>query len=134
MTIPKSEQDPELPAKLRAELPGILAWAVRGCLKWQTEGLREPACVVAATQEYRREMDTLGLFLEERVLVQAGHNLPKTALYQQYMQWAAENQLEHPLNKIVFGRQLAEKGFRDNTQGKLAWKDVAVRPEFLARC
>jgi putative DNA primase/helicase len=131
VTIPKAEQDPDLPAKLREELPGILAWAVRGCLKWQAGGLAEPGCVVAATQEYRKEMDTLGLFLEERVMAKPGHNLPKTAMYQQYFRWAMENQLEHPLNKIVFGRQLVERGFWDNTQGRLAWQDVAVRPEFL---
>jgi len=130
VTIPKAEQDPELPAKLWEELPGILAWAVRGCLKWQAEGLTGPACVVAATQEYREEMDTLGLFLDERIMAKPGHNMPKTAMYQQYMQWALENQLEHPLNKIVFGRQLVERGFRDNTQGRMAWKDMAVRPEF----
>ena len=128
VTIPKSEQDPELPAKLRKELPGILAWAVRGCLKWQAEGLREQECVVAATQEYRKEMDMLGLFLEERIMEAEGHNLPKTAMFQQYIQWATENQMEHPLNKIVFGRQLVERGFKDNTQGKLSWKDAAVKP------
>ena len=102
---------------------------MRGCLKWRAEGLTEPECVVAATQEYREEMDTLGLFLKERTVAKEGHNLPKTALYQQYMKWAMENQLEHPLNKIVFGRQLAERGFRDNTHSKQAWQDVAVRSE-----
>ena len=48
------------------ELPGILAWAVRGCLAWQeADSLREPAAVVEATQGYRDEMDTLAQFLEE---------------------------------------------------------------------
>jgi P4 family phage/plasmid primase-like protien len=134
VTIPKAEQDPDLPAKLRQELPGILAWAVRGCLKWRAEGLPEPPCVVAATQEYRQEMDTLGLFLQERTIPKEGHRLPKTALYQQYVQWAGENNLEHPLNKIIFGRQLAERGFKDGTMGRMAWQDVAVKPEFIAAC
>lgn len=132
VTIPKGEQDPDLPAKLRQELPGILAWAVRGCLKWQSESLKEPPCVILATQEYRKEMDTLGLFLDERIMEKVGHNLSKTAMYQQYVRWATENQLEHPINKIVLGRQLVERGFRDDTHGKLTWRDLAVRPEFLA--
>jgi P4 family phage/plasmid primase-like protien len=34
VVIPKGEQDSRLPKKLRAELPGILAWAVHGCLEW----------------------------------------------------------------------------------------------------
>jgi hypothetical protein len=39
ITIPSGERDPDLPNKLRAEWPGILAWVVRGCRKWQVEGL-----------------------------------------------------------------------------------------------
>ncbi len=35
VTIPKGERDPALLAKLRDELPGILRWAVEGCLLWQ---------------------------------------------------------------------------------------------------
>ena len=40
--IPSSERDPNLSSKLRAEWPGILAWAVRGCLKWQRNRLVQP--------------------------------------------------------------------------------------------
>src|SRR5690606_13257700 len=35
-------KDKTLPAKLLAELPGILAWCVRGCLEWQERGLGPP--------------------------------------------------------------------------------------------
>ena len=36
--IPKDERDEGLIEKLKAEAPGILAWAVRGCLAWQRGG------------------------------------------------------------------------------------------------
>ena len=32
ITVPPAERDRKFPEKLRAELPGILAWAVWGCL------------------------------------------------------------------------------------------------------
>jgi putative DNA primase/helicase len=51
----------DLKHKLRAELPGILAWAVRGCLDWQRAGLGEPKSVADATQRYREEQDTFGV-------------------------------------------------------------------------
>src|SRR5262249_13180590 len=42
-TIPADEQDKRLMEKLQAELPGILRWAVEGCLAWQCEdGLTPP--------------------------------------------------------------------------------------------
>jgi len=37
--IPEKQQDPKLLDKLIEEAPGILAWAVRGCLQWQQSGL-----------------------------------------------------------------------------------------------
>ncbi len=40
-------EDLELPAKLAAELSGILTWALRGCLDWQRSGLQPPAKVQA---------------------------------------------------------------------------------------
>jgi putative DNA primase/helicase len=60
--IPEGERDPELPNRLRAELPGILAWAVQGCLLWLESGLGVPDQVRAATDAYRRESDILGAF------------------------------------------------------------------------
>jgi putative DNA primase/helicase len=58
VTIPPDQRDPDLPAKLRAELPGILNWALEGCLAWQADGLTNPAAVEEATAEYRAEQDT----------------------------------------------------------------------------
>jgi putative DNA primase/helicase len=52
-------QDPGLSSALRSELPGILAWAVRGCLEWQRDGLGEPEAVRAATGDYRRSKTPL---------------------------------------------------------------------------
>src|SRR5205807_894309 len=38
VTITDAEKDKGLLSKLKAEAPGILAWAVRGCLAWQRDG------------------------------------------------------------------------------------------------
>ena len=54
--IPEHEKDKKLPEKLRAERSGILAWAVRGCLDWQKNGLGEAEEVRAATETYRAEI------------------------------------------------------------------------------
>ena len=40
--------DPCLGEKLCQEAPGILNWAIEGCLLWQSEGLRPPEIVQSA--------------------------------------------------------------------------------------
>lgn len=61
--IAAADVDQDLPAKLRAEAPGILAWMVRGCLDYLDGGLNEPDAVLQATEEYRQESDPLRVFL-----------------------------------------------------------------------
>src|SRR5215472_622486 len=55
-----ARKDPALPEKLKAEGPGILNWAIQGCLKWQQEGLEAPQAVAEATEAYAVESDSLG--------------------------------------------------------------------------
>ena len=64
VTIPAEKRDRDLGAKLLLELPGILAWAVRGCIEWQRVGLADPTLVQASTNEYRDASDTLAEFFE----------------------------------------------------------------------
>lgn len=52
MTVGEGQQDKNLGDKLAAEAPGILVWAVCGCLVWQQDGLGEADEVEAATKEY----------------------------------------------------------------------------------
>jgi putative DNA primase/helicase len=52
--------------KFRAELPGIMAWAVEGCLLWQREGLAPPPAVTEATEDYFNFEDFIGEWLDER--------------------------------------------------------------------
>jgi hypothetical protein len=71
VSIPPAQQDKKLPEKLRSELPGILAWVVRGCLQWRRKGLQAPEEVRQATGNYRSEMDVLAAFLEEYCILRS---------------------------------------------------------------
>ncbi|HEX7273271.1 MAG TPA: phage/plasmid primase, P4 family, partial [Casimicrobiaceae bacterium] len=66
VTIPPDRRDPELAAKLRRELPGILNWALAGCRAWIKRRLDPPPAVVNAVAEYREDMDILGQWIAER--------------------------------------------------------------------
>jgi putative DNA primase/helicase len=52
VTIPDDERDKELFEKLKAEYPGILNWALQGCLEWQKIGLAPPQIVREASEAY----------------------------------------------------------------------------------
>ena len=65
VTIPEAERDQALPDKLRAEYPQILAWMIRGAVAWRRGGLKPPASVVAATDDYFQDEDTFAQWLAE---------------------------------------------------------------------
>jgi P4 family phage/plasmid primase-like protien len=108
--IKDEEKDPHLPEKLAAELPGILAWAVRGCLEWQESGLQEPDAVKAQTEEYRQESDQIGQFIEECCYKSYNAQARAGDLYQTYCKWS-EDRRERPKTQQAFGRTLSERGF-----------------------
>jgi putative DNA primase/helicase len=107
--IPKDDRDKQLETKLRAELPGILAWAVRGCLAWQKDdSLREPAAVVCATQQYREEMDDIGQFLTEVCLLgQHYYKTQASTLLKAYHQWCGQT----TMTGKAFAQHLTDKGY-----------------------
>jgi putative DNA primase/helicase len=113
--IPQPERDKTLDERLQTELPGILAWAVRGSLEWQRLGeLGEPDAVVQATAGYRSEMDTMARFLDECCVTE---NLPEdakvkaSALASAYQTWCKRTG-ELPLANRAFITDLEERGYR----------------------
>jgi P4 family phage/plasmid primase-like protien len=125
VTIPENERDKDLFKKLQVELPGILAWAVRGCLAWQRDGLGEPAEVKAATEAYREEMDTLAGFFEDCCVLEPAAEEKAKHLYDAYVAWCVENG-EHPMKQRSFGMALAERGFRDRKSSTKAWRGLRL--------
>lgn len=112
VTIPEAERDPELPTKLQAELPGILAWAVRGCLEWRSRGLESPAAVVSATKTYRQESDALGEFLRVYCAFDPTERVARKALRAVYETWCEESGSE-PLGARRFAARMRERGATD---------------------
>ena len=125
--IPDEEKDPELASKLAAELPGILNWAIAGCLRWQRERLRIPQCVKAATEAYRAEEDVIGQFLDECTEKRPEARAGRTELYKSYQDWAEGEGINHPLTARRFNRQVEERGFRWlRSCGVQFWQGIAI--------
>jgi P4 family phage/plasmid primase-like protien len=128
VTIPEEKQDKQLPAKLRNEQPGILAWIVRGCREWLHEGLGEPKEVKAATEGYRSEMDVLAAFISDRCVVNPKANVGATPLYNAYKDWCDESG-ENKLTQTKFGLRLKERGFRNEKAQRVTWHGIGLRDD-----
>jgi len=69
VTIPAKEVNENLKDELAEELPGILNWAIEGCLAWQHDNLGTCKLVSDATADYRHDSDILGDFLEDKCVI-----------------------------------------------------------------
>lgn len=109
VTVAGQAADKAMPEKLAAELPGILAWCVRGALSWQEIGMEEPAEVTKETADYRDEQDILGAFLEETTVSLRDARVKASQLYAAYTRWAnAAN--ERVLTMMALGLAMKERG------------------------
>jgi putative DNA primase/helicase len=88
LTYKPPAPDLELPLRLREEFPGILRWAVEGCLAWQREGLRMPDGVRQATADYLSEQDLIAQWQAERCDAKAGAEAGSLDLYTDWKAWA----------------------------------------------
>jgi putative DNA primase/helicase len=112
-TVAEHEKDRDLPKKLRAELSGILAWAVRGCLAWRRDGLQEPEAVTRATRQYRGDQDTVEGFLHACCLQHPSAKAKSSLLFDAYVEFSGDKLL----TSKAFGDRLREKGFESKKGG-----------------
>src|SRR5438034_3841891 len=94
-------RDSKLREKLEAELPGILAWAVRGCLQWTRIRLGNAPEVEKATASYRRESDHLSRFLGDRCISAPGYQTGGRELYEAYVEWCDDKKEKPEYNKFL---------------------------------
>jgi putative DNA primase/helicase len=135
VTIPPNEQDKKLTEKLRGELPGILAWVVRGCSEWLRQGLKAPEEVRQATKAYRAEMDVLAAFLADCCVRGDDEEAFAGELWGAWKRWSEETG-EQTGSQKRFGGRLAERGFlnhRDSKTGRKVWSGLSLRPNWESR-
>jgi putative DNA primase/helicase len=103
--------DPSLKATLQAELPGILAWAVRGARDWYRHGLPQVAEVQTATEVWRAESDPLAEWLETACVERAEARTPFADLWESYLDWTERQRLpvKERLSRLSVGKRLTDR-------------------------
>lgn len=133
---------PNFDELLKAELPGVLRWAVEGCLAWQRDGLGDPPEIAASRAEYRSEQDDLGDFIDDELEVGPDRTAPvggddnPWSRYQQYVERTGVDKSRR-LGKHGFNDAMESRGFRRTTmkvEGKTpkVWTGISLRPRTSA--
>ena len=125
--IPEEKQEKNLEEKLKAEASGILNWLLEGALRWRREGLKVPAAILNATDEYRGEMDVIGNFLKERCVQEKELSIRIRELYKAYADWCDDNK-EHAISERFFTMRLKEMGYEQSRTAEARyWIGLALR-------
>lgn len=110
-------KDPDLGKKLKAEYAGILAWAVRGAIKWYENGLVTPATVIESTKVYRTDSDPLHEFFETHCEQDPNAEVDADEFYKAYTAHCKSRMMKayEILSSNRFGQRLS----REFTAGRL---------------
>lgn len=135
VTIPESERDHALPEKLRAEWPGILAWAIAGCLAWQRDGLNPPAAAVEATDDYLSEESAVGRWIEERCTLDSTNRelIATSELFDNWKQWSADrNEFCGSIKSFSQSLESITGVSRDRTAAVRGFRGIKLRGGYQA--
>lgn len=98
-----AKRDNQLGEKLQAEAPAVLAWMVRGAVRWHAEGLVVPEKVRDAGAEYLADHDDLALWLGE-CCIRTGE-AKASELYSSFKLWK-ERRGEHAQSQTAWSQRL----------------------------
>jgi putative DNA primase/helicase len=142
--VPKHLRDPKVKAHLRDPSlagPAILQWLLKGCLDWQHDGLKIPAVVQQATDEYRASQDSFGDFISDRCVLAPDAWVSSEELHEDYDAWLSdrgEGWLNgDSLTDKAFAKKLRRFGSlpRKSTGGVRGWSGIRLdrdKPSFDA--
>lgn len=122
-----TKPDKRLPERLRAELPGILNWALEGAAAWHRDGLPLPTAVRDATQDYRATQDTVGQFIDSCCQLAPAATISPTHLYSSYADYCTDEGAE-PLPRPQFKKALEARGLdqQKRAKGIRRWAGIGI--------
>lgn len=120
MTAHITNKDPRLLDKLMTERDGILHKIIEGALEYQKHGLQIPQIVNDSRRAYQEDMDTVGQFLEDMMVVtnEKKDRVTNEQLYGIYDQWNQNYQLS--LSHQGLSKELVQRGFE-------RWRNSSAR-------
>ena len=128
----KDRRDPYLKNRLQTpeSLSGVLNWCIEGLQAIRAEGFKEPPAVVQATDEYRRKMDKLAQFLDEKAELNPAFEVTLEALHTAFVNWCYASGLMSvsvpKFKELLEERQIFTKRKRPAGSGRAGRQQVYV--------
>lgn len=129
-TIKPQKPDKELSKKLEAEYPGILQWAIEGCLDWQKNGLIRPKSVTIATNKYFAEQNVLQQWMDQFCEVDLDNSYlfePAKSLFASYAKFLNDYG-ENKTTMKAFSQALQREGFvNDRSKHGVYYRHIRLK-------
>ena len=103
--------DPNLTAKLIAELPGILNMALGAYAAALVNGFTLPASCAQAREAWRLEADQVAQFVDDQCVRHEGSKVAFSLLYAKYKGWCDDNGINKSLTAKSFRERLDRLGY-----------------------
>ena len=99
--FPENEQDKGLKASFKQpeNISGIFNWFIEGLKLMRNEGMKQPQAVKAATDQYREDSDTIGVFIRECLIEAKNSSVTLKEVYSEYLKWCENNGYKELNNK-----------------------------------
>lgn len=123
-----TRRDESLPEKLKAEYPGILAWAIEGAAKWADSGLLIPQSVQESSREYMAEQNDIELWIDECCNVGDGLRCISTELFQSFSAWKQRNG-ENAGSIRTFSQRLERLFTKEKNKRGREFLRVSLKPD-----
>lgn len=111
-TVPRAERDPALDEKLRAELPGILNWAIMGLQRLLGNGKFSGDRAPGHTQDTWEKWGNSVKRFEKIALENGSEDIPKGVVYAAYLQFCREESIPTETQHALT-RKLKQEGYSD---------------------
>lgn len=123
---PELKADKTLSKRLKGMREAILAWAVEGCLQWQSDGLGMSQAMRDATAEYKSESDVIGRFVHECCLRNEHMKVRGSALNEALGKFCEETGDKQPNPKDV-SRWMTDQGIEKKHSGGIWYLGIGLK-------
>jgi putative DNA primase/helicase len=128
-TFTGDKKDVNMPKKLAAEYPQILGWMIKGAVKLHKEYndiIPKVKCLEEALADYKKELDVVAAFLNDRCIPVKDVEISATTLYEEYKKWARQNE-EYLKSERKFREDVKKSGYQLKKDMNRGWIYIGLR-------